>query len=115
MPSTLASALERNAANPGHFLNSWAAAYKSALVEVGSERIGDFIPMGKFKSPLVNKVMQATHLNNIPVEFLEEQIGTLGHIALGTGEGEWSDFTDKRNQLVTLGVVILKGDALPGN
>lgn len=106
MPSTIAMAIENNAQNPGSFLDSFANAYLSNLVEVGSERMGQFIPGPKFKLPgSVQKLQKATGIDGMVGEFLEEQIATIGHSALGDGQAEWSDLIDPRQQLITAGVV----------
>jgi len=106
MPSTIAMAIENNAQNPGSFLDSFANAYLSNLVEVGSERVGQFIPGPKFKLPSsVQKLQKATGIDGMVGEFLEEQIATAGHSALGDGQAEWSDLIDPRQQLITAGVV----------
>ena len=106
MPSTIAMAIENNAQNPGSFLDSFANAYLSNLVEVGSERIGQFMPGPKFKLPAsVQKLQKATGIDGMVGEFLEEQIATVGHSALGDGQAEWSDLVNPRQQLITAGVV----------
>lgn len=106
MPSTIAMAIENNAQNPGSFLDSFANAYLSNLVEVGSERVGQFIPGPKFKLPSsVQKLQKATGIDGMVGEFLEEQIATAGHSALGDGQAQWSDLIDPRQQLITAGVV----------
>lgn len=106
MPSTIAMAIENNAQNPGSFLDSFANAYLSNLVEVGSERMGQFIPGPKFKLPgSVQKLQKATGIDGMVGEFLEEQIATIGHSAIGDGQAEWSDLIDPRQQLITAGVV----------
>lgn len=107
MPSTLASAIEKNAENPGSFLDSYANAFASNLVEVGSERVGQFIPGLEFKNlpPSIQKIRKATGIQGAGVEFLEEQFATAGHAMLGDEQAEWKDLVDPRKQLITAGVV----------
>jgi hypothetical protein len=107
MPSTLATAIEKNAENPGGFLDSYANAFASNLVEVGSERVGQFIPGLEFKNlpPSIQKIRKATGIQGAGVEFLEEQFATAGHAMLGDEQAEWKDLVDPRKQLITAGVV----------
>lgn len=108
MPSTLATAIEKNAENPGSFLDNYANAYLSNLVEVGSERVGGFVPVSRFEKilpPSIQKIRRATGIQGGGVEFLEEQFATAGHAALGDEQAEWKDLVDPRQQLITAGVV----------
>ena len=48
MPSTIAMSIEKNAQEPGSFLDAFSKSYLSKLVEVMSERV-EFIPGLKIK------------------------------------------------------------------
>lgn len=105
MPATYAQAIVNNAQNPGSFLDNFANAYLSNLVEVGSERVGNYIPGLKIKNPTVEKLAKATGIHGGLGEFIEEQVATVGHSILGDNQGNWSDLVDPRQQLITAGVV----------
>lgn len=108
MPQTLTDAYERSTANPENgFLNDYAHSFVVNYIENFSEAVGEYLPDMRWGNPKIRAIMEKSGIQGFPAEFMEEQVGTVLNAALGTGEAEWSDLIDPRNQLVTAGTIAL--------
>ena len=105
MPTTYADAMARTAENPGSFLDNFAHSWFVNTIENYSEKFGAHLPGMKVTNPKIKKAMELTGVQGFPEEFAEEQVGTILNAMFDTGEGEWSDLIDPRNQLVTAGTI----------
>jgi len=112
------------------FPQALVKAYTSQMVENLSEYSGGLLgtatrPLSRWTSKnipalsrMINKTkftgttkkfMDAAGFHGIVPEFFEEQLATIGHAITGDGEGDWSDLTDPRQQLLTLTTVAAIG------
>ncbi|MDR1526249.1 MAG: hypothetical protein LBS46_01090, partial [Dysgonamonadaceae bacterium] len=106
MPSTLTSAYQINMENPGSFLDAYALAFKRNFVESLSEGFGGYLPNNFLpNNPLIQKISKYTGIQGAVPELIEEELATALHASWGDGSGEWSDFVDPRNQLITAATV----------
>lgn len=109
MPSTFRNAIEDSAENNySNFLDAYSKNWFINTLSNLSENMGKYIPEPKFadKFGWTKKIADATGMQGAFGEFVEENIETVLQAGFETGEAEWSDLIDPRNQAVTLGVVV---------
>lgn len=105
MPTTYSDALARTTDNQGSFLDNFAHSWFVNTIENYSEKFGAHLPGWKVKNPKLKKAMDISGVQGFPEEFAEEQLGMVLNSLFQTGEAEWSDLVDPRNQLVTAGTI----------
>lgn len=110
MPSTYRNTMEalQFEEDKSSFLDVFAHQWLINTIANTAEQVGDFLPNAKWgkKGSLMRKFSDATSMNTFFPELAEENIETALHAMLQTGEGEWSDLVDPRNQFVTAGVIL---------
>lgn len=105
MPTTYSNALARTTDNQGSFLDNFAHSWFVNTIENYSEKFGSHLPGWKVNHPKLKKAMDITGVQGYPEEFAEEQLSMVLNSLFQTGEAEWSDLVDPRNQLVTAGTI----------
>ncbi len=92
------------------FLDAFANRWFINTIANYSEQLGDRMTIfEKFnpKNKKLKQIMDVTGIQSFPAEYLEENAETAINAFFETGEGEWADLIDPRNQLVTASTVAL--------
>ena len=105
MPNTYADAYARSIDNPGSYLDNFTHSWFVNTIENYSEKFGAHLPGIGIKNPKLKMIMDQTGIQGFPEEFAEEQLSTILNSAFDTGQADWSDLVDPRNQLITAGTI----------
>ncbi|MCL2651080.1 MAG: hypothetical protein FWD60_08675, partial [Candidatus Azobacteroides sp.] len=111
MPNTISNAYEQNINNPGSFLDSYANSFRQNLIQNFTETLGEhmpeslrFLPSKETKiGSIANSIAEHTGFQGLIPQMTEQEIVKV--LNATSGDGNWSDLIDPRNQLITFGTI----------